>query len=63
MSEKLLGRWTAEEFFAGMRPPTSDDVPIALDGTRLDTPEKLIAYLDEINARREADQRVASQGT
>lgn len=39
---------------ADMRPPTDDDVPIALDGTRLDTPAKLIAYLNEINASRQA---------
>jgi hypothetical protein len=43
---------------ADMRPPSDDDVPVALDGTRLDTPEKLIAYLKEINSRRQAsDQR------
>jgi len=41
----------------GMRPPTADDVPIALDGTRLDTPAKLVAYLEEINAAREAANR------
>jgi hypothetical protein len=39
---------------AEMRPPSVDDVPIALDGTLLDTPTKLIAYLDRINAAREA---------
>ena len=37
---------------ADMRPPSDDDVPIALDGTRLDTPAKVIAYLEQINARR-----------
>lgn len=37
---------------ADMLPPTADDVPLALDGTPLDTPAKLLAYLDEINARR-----------
>lgn len=42
---------------ADMRPPTADDVPIALDGTRLDTPGKLIAYLEQINAARDADTR------
>lgn len=42
------------DLVADMRPPTDDDVPIALDGTRLDTPAKVIAYLDEINARRDA---------
>lgn len=56
---KVIGRWTAEEFFAETRPPTDDDVPIALNGTRLDTPAKVLAYLEEINAERErAQQRV-----
>ncbi len=45
---------------ADMRPPTDDDVPIALDGTPLDTPAKVIAYLEEIDARRDAAQRRAS---
>jgi hypothetical protein len=35
-----------------MLPPSTDDVPMALDGTPLDTPTKLREYLDEINARR-----------
>jgi hypothetical protein len=55
--DKVVGRWTIDEFFGDMRPPTDDDVPIALDGTQLDTPEKLIAYLRKINASREADVR------
>jgi hypothetical protein len=41
--------WTVEEFFADSRPPTEDDVPIAADGRVLDTPAKVIAYIDEIN--------------
>ena len=41
--------WTVEEFFADSRPPTDDDVPIAADGRVLDTPAKVIAYIDEIN--------------
>lgn len=45
------------EIVEDMRPPTDDDVPTTLDGTPLDTPAKLIAHLDEINARREADER------
>lgn len=45
---------------ADMRPPSDDDVPIALDGTRLDTPDKLIAYLEEINSRRQASDQRAS---
>lgn len=40
------------ELCSDMRPPTDDEVPTALDGTRLDTKEKLVAYLDEINPRR-----------
>jgi hypothetical protein len=43
-----------------MRPSTDDDVPIALDGTPLDTPAKVIAYLQEINARRDAAEQRAS---
>jgi hypothetical protein len=35
-----------------MRPPTDDEVPTALDGTPLDTKEKLVAYLDQINKGR-----------
>lgn len=55
---KVIGRWTVEEFFAGARPPTDDEVPTTLDGTRLDTPAKLIEYLEKINAERE---RIAQQ--
>lgn len=36
----------------GIRPPTHDDVCITADGHRLDTPEKLRAWLHEFNARR-----------
>jgi hypothetical protein len=46
--------WTIEEFVGDARPPTDDDVPMTLDWTPLDTREKLIAYLDEINRRRAA---------
>jgi hypothetical protein len=41
------------ELVADMRPPTDDDVPITLDGEPLDTREKLVAYLEAINRRRE----------
>lgn len=50
---KVIGRWTAEEFFADTRPPTDDEVPTTLDGLRLDTPAKLIEYLEKINSERE----------
>jgi hypothetical protein len=56
----VVGRWTAKEFFADACPPTDDDVPIARDGTRLDTPAKLVAYLEEINAERERSEQHAS---
>ena len=54
MAERTVRVWTVEEFFADSRPPTDDDVPIAADGRVLDTPAKVIAYIDEINARRAA---------
>ena len=40
-----------------MRPPCDDEAPIALDGTPLDTPGKLVAYLEQINAARDASER------
>lgn len=36
-----------------MRPPTDDDVPMTLDWQPLDTKEKLLRYLTEINDARE----------
>ncbi len=54
VAERTVRVWTVEEFFADSRPPTDDDVPIAADGRVLDTPAKVIAYIDEINARRAA---------
>ena len=57
VSTQVVGRWTIEEFFRDLRPPTDDDVPIALDGTPLDTADKVLAYLREIDAVREANER------
>jgi hypothetical protein len=54
VAAEIVCSWTVEEFFGDARPPTEDDVPIALDGRVLDTPVKVIAYIDEINARRTA---------
>ena len=56
VATKVVRRWTVEEFFADAAPPTDDDVPIADDGRRLDTPEKVIAYIDELNQRRAASR-------
>jgi len=52
VARDIVRQWSEEEFFADALPPTDDDVPIAVDGRVLDSPEKLIAYLDEINRRR-----------
>jgi hypothetical protein len=49
VAERTVRVWTVEAFFADSRPPTDDDVPIAADGRVLDTPAKVIAYIDEIN--------------
>ncbi len=56
VATKVVRRWTVEEFFADAARPTDDDVPIAADGRRLDTPEKVIAYIDDINRRRAASR-------
>ena len=42
-----------ESVVRNMRPPTDDDVPMTLDWEPLDTKEKLLAYLSEINEARE----------
>lgn len=49
--------WSSARELEGTEPPTDDDVPVTLDGRRLDRPEKVIAFLAEINARRAADER------
>ena len=56
---EVVRRWEVEELTADMRPLTDDDVPIALDGRRLDTAEKVIAYLHEINAQGVAEEGCA----
>lgn len=47
-----ISEWSIEEFVADARPPSDDDVPMTLDWTPLDTRERLIAYLEEINRQR-----------
>jgi hypothetical protein len=50
---------TLHEMLAEMEagpPPTPDDVCVAADGTRLDTPEKVRAWIDEVNIARLAAQ-------
>ena len=46
---------TAEELFARVRnapPPTDDDVTILWDGRRLDSKEKVLEWLAEIDVAR-----------
>ena len=54
VARDVVRQWSEEEFFADALAPTEDDVPIALDGRVLDSPDKVIAYIDEINRRRVA---------
>lgn len=50
--------WRSARDLVGVAPPADDDVSITIDGRRLDTPEKVIAFIDEVNERRSAeDQR------
>lgn len=42
--------------------PRTDEVMITRDGRRLDTPQKVIAWVDEINAERAAEQAAAEDG-
>lgn len=43
------------EGLRGAPPATGDDVPVALDGRRLDSPEKVRAWLLELDTARAAD--------
>ncbi len=53
MASDIVREIDLDELCRGMRPPTDDEVPTAPDGTRLDTKEKLIAHLQEINDHRD----------
>jgi len=52
---------TGDVWAAGVvaRPPTADDVTITLDGRRIDSKEKAIAWLAEIEADRAAGKTAA----
>jgi hypothetical protein len=58
---------TAEELFERVRhapPPTDDDVTILWDGRRLDSKEKVMEWLAEVEAARaEEAAAVADAGT
>ena len=46
-------RWSADDLFEDLEPPTDDDVPVAADGRRLDTADKVAAFVDELNEARD----------
>lgn len=49
---------TAEEWFERMRnaaPPSDDDVIVLWDGRRLDSREKVLEWLAEVEAKRAED--------
>jgi hypothetical protein len=52
----VVRSWPSARDLTGDEPPSDDDVPITIDGRRLDTPQKVIAFIEEINARRAASQ-------
>ena len=56
---EAIRHWSVEELFADAGPPTDDDVSITSDGRRLNSPDKVIAFLEEINQKR----RLASRGS
>jgi hypothetical protein len=53
--------WTAQQWAARMAqcsPPSADDVTILKDGRRLDSREKVLAHIAEVN-QEQASERVA----
>jgi hypothetical protein len=55
-ADQVQKRWASARELVGSTPPTDDDVPTTLDGEPLDTPEKIRAFVDEINSRRSQTQ-------
>jgi hypothetical protein len=56
---------TVEEWFERMRDaaqPTEDDVSILWDGTRLDSKEKVLKWLEEVEAKRAGEAAVEADG-
>ncbi len=57
VSDKVVRHWSVEELLADAGAPTDDDVSITADGRRLDSPDKVIAFLEEINEQRRLASR------
>jgi hypothetical protein len=53
MAEQARRQIDIDALRRDMRPPTDDDVPMTSDWQPLDTKDKLVAYLTEINEARE----------
>ncbi|MFT3855387.1 MAG: hypothetical protein QM733_22040 [Ilumatobacteraceae bacterium] len=56
--------WSRDEWnraLAAGSAPTADDVSITKDGRRLDTLEKILAWVAELNAERE-QERLTTDG-
>ncbi len=51
----VIGRCESAAELVGTEPPTADDVSITGDGRRLDSPDKVLAFLREINGERAAE--------
>lgn len=49
----VIKRWDSARDLFGDTPPTEDDVPVTRDGRRLDTPDKVRAFLADISAEAE----------
>lgn len=48
----MLNFWELAEAVPKAPPPSADDVSITWDGRRLDTKEKVLAFLAELDAAR-----------
>ena len=53
---KVLTADAWREMNRALPPPTDDDVSITKDGRRLDTKVKVLAFLAELEAEREAER-------
>jgi hypothetical protein len=52
MTANVSRRWHLADLAADMRPPTEDDVSLDLDDNPLDSPDKVQAHLEWVNAER-----------
>lgn len=66
-TERTKRSWSRQEWnrsLNALSKPTDDDVSITKDGRRLDAPEKILAWVAELNAERQRvtdDDRVGTR--